>query len=94
MLGCGIRYGEAANPGPGDIMLMIYLSSTCWVCGLGRLTLCKVDSKWCALCEKHDKVLFLAFFSFYVHVRGGVRNVFFMLSTNMWDSTITPGLSF
>ena len=30
-----------------------------WVGGLSRLTLCKVDSKWCALWENHDKVLFL-----------------------------------
>ena len=39
-----------------------------WVGGLSRLTLCKVDSKWCALWEKHDKdeVFFLAILMFYM----------------------------
>ena len=37
-----------------------------WVGGLSRLTLCKVDSKWCALWEKHDKVSCLAILIFYM----------------------------
>ena len=44
-----------------DVYVYVY-----WVGGLSRLTLCKVDSKWCALWEKHDKVLFLAILSFYM----------------------------
>ena len=47
-----------------------------WVGGLSRLTLCKVDSKWCALWEKHDKVLFLAILSLYMFMFDVVCTMF------------------
>ena len=47
-----------------------------WVGGLSRLTLCKVDSKWCALWEKHDKVSFLAILIFYMFMFDVVCAVF------------------